>query len=153
MHRRQFCLFCLALSALAPRRRSLYQNSFPHTFNIHVALCTLRSPLKDPSALPWIQTITSVDARIRLLEETRFFFFSFNIISQLSVLRNRNFTFSRTLTTQIEIKLPATGRCDYSGADRREGALQPKIGRHHCGIILQLGSILSEGTRILPFVI
>lgn len=50
-------------------------------------------------------------------------------------------------------KLLAFRILDYSGADLREGALQPKIGRHHCGIILQLGSVLSEGTRMLPFVI
>lgn len=56
-------------------------------------------------------------------------------------------------TYQVVIKLPALRSLDYSGADLREGALQPKIGRHHCGIILQLGSRLSEGTRMLPFVI
>lgn len=41
---------------------------------------------------------------------------------------------------------------DYSGSERREATLQPKIGRHHCGNILQLASIPSGGTRILPFV-
>lgn len=53
----------------------------------------------------------------------------------------------------VDLNFRRSGGVDYSGADLREGALQPKIGRHHCGIILQLGSIVSEGTRMLPFVI
>lgn len=40
----------------------------------------------------------------------------------------------------------------YSGSDRFEETLQPKIGRHHWGNILQLDSIPSGLIRMLPFV-
>lgn len=58
--------FCLALSAHAPETGFPYRNSSPSNLSrfffvstFTLALCTLRNPLEDPPALPWIRIITS----------------------------------------------------------------------------------------------
>lgn len=84
---------CLALSAHAPEtgfpyfRNSSPSNlsrfSFVSTFTL--ALCTLRNPLEDPPALPWIRTITSSAMRGSVCTKGKqIFFFFYNIVYHIS---------------------------------------------------------------------
>lgn len=144
---------CLALSARASETGFPYRNSFPSHFfsfffNIHVSFMYTKKSVRRSSSSPLDANYHLLcDARISLYKEKQIFLLQYRVNNICSRIRRM------TGTYQIVIKFPAFGNLDYSGADFREGALQPKIGRHHCGIILQLGSILSEGTRMLPFVI